>query len=53
MMERIAESAGIGVSMTSKRNADGLWHLPTKARPADPEDIAALVTFLVPPKPAT
>lgn len=49
MMERIAESAGITVEAASQSVMDALGGIPM-GRPAEPEEVAELVGFLVSPR---
>jgi len=51
MMERIAESSGSSVTEAEKSVMDALGGIPM-GRPADPEEIAELVGFLVSPRAA-
>lgn len=49
MMERIAESSNISVEQASQKVMDALGGIPI-GRPAEPEDIAEFVGFLVSPR---
>jgi len=49
MMERIAESAGISVEQATQSVMDALGGIPY-GRPAEPEEVAELVGFLVSPR---
>lgn len=51
MMERIAESGGISIEAATQSVMDALGGIPM-GRPANPEDIAELVGFLVSPRAA-
>ena len=51
MMERLAESSGISIEEATKGVMDSLGGIPM-GRPAEPQDVAELVGFLVSPRAA-
>jgi len=51
MMERLAESSGVSIEQATQGVMDALGGIPM-GRPADPQDVAELVGFLVSPRAA-